>query len=216
MLNKKRSSKKERKSASVSSRRAQRRHSEDAANKGTSSTNGSKKAPSTSGNSGRRKNLTSASTPQLLNKAERTALERMHSATMSSTTVNGTLSTNAVANGHENSLEAELDCFNNRSMTKLSAENLDNKRLHESRISNKIFKPVGNATQNGSTLVNNNNNNSSVTHLSDELKHEQDDVDWDEVAIRNLIGEDSMNDIDRYFGKYFRKFVLILICFRVL
>lgn len=65
-------------------------------------------------------------------------------------------------------------------MTKLSAENLDNKRLNESRISKKIFKSMVNG--NGS------------------LGHEDDD-NWDEASVRSQLGDEVVNDVDEYFSK---------------
>lgn len=220
-----RSSKKDRKKSSDRRGVSRRRHSEDGSSNNKTlviSTSSAKKASSVMSSSmSSRKNLTSQQQQQqqqphtasqtLLNKSERQTLERMHTATLTSTSgLNGSGCYSPTRSTTTTNGDAE--CFNNRSMTKLAAENLDNKRLHESRISSKIFKPVTtngvSVNGNGSptsvpptTLTGSNGINGGVEASNIDFSNE--DVDWDESAIRNLIGEDSMNDIDRYFGNLF-------------
>lgn len=77
--------------------------------------------------------------------------------------------------------------FNGRSITKLSGENLDNKRLQDAEISAKIYKM--------SMMPTYDDDNGDVDGDDD------DENGWDEMSIRRELGQQVIEEVDNYFSK---------------
>lgn len=132
--------------------------------------------PST--NSSKKLKTGSAPLASQLNNEEKNTLEKMH--------------TRIVQTKHQDPTQAVNNTsFNNKTMTKLTKENLDTKPLRESRISNKIYKPP---------VVNKTDKSEAKAAAPKNGMQTNGDGEMNEMSIRRELGDDVVNTIDNYLS----------------
>lgn len=139
-----------------------------------------------------------------LDKEEKKTLEKMHNHVSKLTKVSSDPSSKLAQSNAElklsnskGTLKDNLN-FNQKSMTKLSTENLDNKLLKDSKISAKFSKHLANSSINSKSNSNYPNQTSKSSKTTNE---ESKKLDLDESIARKELGDEIMNSIDNYFSK---------------
>lgn len=129
----------------------------------------------------KKKNRKSSSkSQQHLNESERKTLEKMHETTILQT--------------KNEAMKINSENFNGRSITKLSSENLDNKRLQDAEISAKIYKMSMMPTLSLNKLDSHNG-------CDNDVDDDDDENGWDEMSIRRELGQQVIEEVDNYFSK---------------
>lgn len=128
----------------------------------------------------RKSSSKTASSHQHLNELERKTLEKMHETTILQTKNEAT--------------KINSENFNGRSITKLSGENLDHKRLQDAEISAKIYKMSMMPTLSLNKLDSHNG-------CDDDVDDDDDENGWDETSIRRELGQQVIEEVDNYFSK---------------